>query len=86
MDKERSIQENLLYIPINSGLEDRPVYVNPKQFRAILNRRAKKVKQKLRNALHLNNIKIKKKYEKRSCHAKQRKRFADGTFAPNLNN
>ncbi len=71
-ENERSSQDNLLYIPINSGLDGRPVYVNPKQFKAILTRRAKKVKQKIKNSILLSGLKIKKKYIKRSSHAKQR--------------
>lgn len=72
-------------IPLNHLPEIKSVYVNPKQYDAIMRRRFKKI-NKLR-ALGAHGVKIKKKvkYDSRSKHARNRKRAKDGKFlsAPN---
>ena len=70
---------NNLYIPVNSRFDSRPVYVNPKQYNAILKRRMKKIKKNLFNEKTL--IKKRNKSVKRSMHAKNRKRDATGKFS-----
>ena len=67
-----------LYIPVNSRFDSRPVYVNPKQYDAILKRRMKKIKKNLTGNTTLFKRKIKS--ERRSLHAKNRKRDTTGKF------
>lgn len=69
---------NYLFVPVNSNFGDRPIYVNPKQYTAILKRRMKKIHKKLKSTAVL--IKHKIKYVKRSKHAKNRKRDKNGKF------
>ena len=72
-------ENNNLYIPVNSRFDSRPVYVNPKQYNAILKRRMKKIKKNL--MYEKTQIKKRNKSIKRSIHAKNRKRDKTGKFS-----
>lgn len=76
---------NYIFVPVNSNFEDRPVYVNPKQFQAILKRRVKKINKKLKSEQKGPVIRTKIKYAKRSSHAKKRKRDKNGKFLTKKN-
>ena len=62
-------------------IESAPIFVNAKQFQAILRRRAKKFK-KIQRKSNDQSVKMKKKfkYDSRSRHAKNRAREKDGKF------
>lgn len=77
--------KNYLFVPVNSNFEDRPVYVNPKQYKAILKRWIKKINKKLKTERKGPIIKPKIKYAKRSSHAKKRQRDKTGKFLTKKN-
>lgn len=56
------------------------MFVNPKQYDAIMRRRVKKMRQQKSNMTNSLKIKKKYKYETRSKHARNRKRAKDGKF------
>lgn len=66
-------------VPINNFLGECPVYVNAKQYDAILRRRMKKIRRQGSAPPATPQGRV--RYEKRSLHAKRRVRMKDGKFA-----
>ena len=60
-----------------------PIYVNAKQFQAIFRRRLKKLMKY--GTVNTSQYRYKKKYTKRSNHAKKRVRSSDGKFEKQIN-
>ena len=69
---------NLISVPLTNPSGGPTMFVNSKQYLAIQRRRIKKMN--MMKKMNFCGIKRKKKYEKRSLHAKNRIRTKDGKF------
>lgn len=79
--KEEKESANML-VPINNYMGQCPVYVNAKQYDAILRRRMKKIRRD--GMVPLPPARSRVRYTKRSLHAKRRERGKDGKFVSKL--
>lgn len=74
--------------PVSSGTQSQhtgAIFVNPKQYKTIEKRRAKKFANQKKHKNHAIQIKKKYKYDSRSAHAKNRRREKDGKFVKKSN-